>query len=133
MRVEKRKPLPDDRPSAEPPQQAQDRTDKTVAAQGETQRATARMPHERDESADEQAGASLSDPIGNYAHADAVRGIPDTSRAQQTDETYHRLRASAPAATGPGQRPGEAPGVRKEKEKEAPGGVSAPAPGASRR
>ncbi len=128
MRVEKREPLPDDRASAEPPRQAPDRNDKTVTAQGETQRAVPRMPHERDESADEQGGASLSDPIGNYAHADAARGMPDTSRAQQADETYHRLRAAAPAAAGPGQPPGETP-----REQGAAPGVSAPAPGASRR
>lgn len=128
MRVEKRVPLPDDRQSVEPPRQAPDRNDKTVTAQGETQRAVPRMPHERDESADEQAGASLSDPIGRYAHADAARGMPDTSRAEQTDETYHQLRAPLPEPARAGQPQGETP-----REPGAAPGVSAPAPGASRR
>ncbi len=51
------------------------------------------MPHERDESADSQGrGQASADVIGRAAHADQARGLADTSRAAESDATYHRLR-----------------------------------------
>ncbi len=51
------------------------------------------MPHERDESSDSQAqGQASADVIGRAAHADQTRGLTDTSRAAESDATYHRLR-----------------------------------------
>ena len=76
-------------------------TSKTLTAQGETQEAVPRMPHEHDESADSQSRAPtpLQD-VGRAAHEDARRGAPDTTRAEQADATYHRLREDA-RAEGP--------------------------------
>ncbi len=69
----------------------------TSSAQGETPRAVPRTPHERDESADQQAsehpGAKR---IGQLAHDDVMHGVADTSRSAETDQTYHRLRQDAP-------------------------------------
>jgi hypothetical protein len=45
-----------------------------------------RMPHERDESSDEQ-GSPPRD-IMKKAHDDAVSGKADTSRAEATEKTY---------------------------------------------
>jgi hypothetical protein len=68
----------------------------TVTAQGETQSPKARMPHERDESSDSQAGDNAqARRMGEIAHDDVVDGQQDTSKAQETDATYHRLREDA--------------------------------------
>lgn len=53
-----------------------------------------RLPHERDESSDSQPDA---DPTaqnrakGRQAHEDTRRGVRDTTRGEQADETYRRL------------------------------------------
>ena len=71
----------------------------TVTAQGETQSPKAREPFEHDESADSQAADSASNrEMGQIAHDAQVSGQQDTSRAQESDATYHRLQQeSAPA------------------------------------
>ena len=66
---------------------------RTETQQGETQQTVDRMPHERDESADSQAGTpAAAQEIGRAAHEDQTRGVADTSRSAETDATYHRLR-----------------------------------------
>jgi hypothetical protein len=71
----------------------------TVTAQGETQSPKPRMPHERDESADSQAPDNAqARRIGEIAHDDVVEGQQDTSKALETDATYHGLRQDAPPA-----------------------------------
>ena len=66
---------------------------KTITAQGENQAPKARMPHERDESADSQAaGDPGARRIGQIAHDDLAEGLQDTSKAQELDATYHRVR-----------------------------------------
>lgn len=71
----------------------------TVTAQGETQSPKARQPFERDESADSQAADSqeIRD-MGELAHAAATSPQQDTSKAQETDATYHRMREGADPA-----------------------------------
>ena len=39
--------------------------------------------------------------VGRLAHADVEHGLVDTSRSVETDQTYHRLRESAPEAGKP--------------------------------
>lgn len=68
----------------------------TVTSQGENQAPKARMPHERDESADSQsAEAPGTRRMGQIAHDAEVAGQQDTSKARETDATYHRLREDA--------------------------------------
>ena len=68
----------------------------TVTAQGENQAPKARMPYERDESADSQAPeAPGTRRMGQIAHDAEVDGQQDTSKARETDATYHRLREDA--------------------------------------
>ena len=68
----------------------------TVMSQGENQAPKARMPHERDESADSQAAEDPSTRrMGQIAHDAQVDGQQDTSKARETDATYHRLREDA--------------------------------------
>lgn len=68
----------------------------TVTAQGENQAPKARMPHERDESADSQApDDSSTRRMGQIAHDSVAEGELDTSKARETDATYHRLRDDA--------------------------------------
>ena len=71
----------------------------TVTAQGENQAPKARTPNERDESADSQSAENPdARRMGAIAHDDVVEGQQDTSKAQETDATYHRLQqASDPA------------------------------------
>jgi hypothetical protein len=71
----------------------------TVTAQGETQQPKARMPHERDESSDSQAAENPTmGHMGTMAHDDVVQGHQDTSKSQELDATYHRLREDAKPA-----------------------------------
>jgi hypothetical protein len=49
-------------------------------------RSVPRMPHERDESSDQQGGPPPE--IMKKAHDDAVSDKVDTSRAEATDKTY---------------------------------------------
>lgn len=68
----------------------------TVMSQGENQAPKARMPYERDESADSQAAdSSTARRMGQIAHDAQVDGQQDTSKARETDATYHRLREDA--------------------------------------
>jgi hypothetical protein len=65
----------------------------TETAQGETQSPKARMPHERDESADSQGAENASSRrMGQIAHDDVEEGQQDTSKAQELDATYQRVR-----------------------------------------
>ncbi|MBC5785522.1 hypothetical protein H8N03_21460 [Ramlibacter sp. USB13] len=71
----------------------------TVTAQGENQAPKARQPHEHDESADSQAADSPQiREMGEIAHRAATSGQQDTSKAQETDATYHRVRETADPA-----------------------------------
>jgi hypothetical protein len=71
----------------------------TVTAQGENQVPKAQTPNERDESSHSQAGDNPSARrMGEIAHDDVMEGQQDTSKAQEMDATYHRVRqASEPA------------------------------------
>jgi len=70
----------------------------TVTAQDENQAPKARQPNEHDESADSQAADSDSiRAMGERAHAATERGEQDTTRGQESDATYHRMREGAPA------------------------------------
>ena len=70
----------------------------TVTAQGETQLPKARTPNERDESADNQGSEGAEDArrMGTLAHHDLVKGKQDTSKGQELDATYHRVRQESP-------------------------------------
>ena len=68
----------------------------TATAQGENQAPKARQPNEHDESADSQAADSDTiREMGQIAHAATESGQQDTSRGQETDATYERLRKGA--------------------------------------
>ena len=63
----------------------------TVTSQGENQAPKARMPHERDESADSQsAGNASARRIGELAHDDVVEGQPDTGKGPALDAAYEK-------------------------------------------
>jgi hypothetical protein len=63
----------------------------TVVQQGENQAPKARMPHERDESADSQSpDASSSRRMGQLAHDDVVEGQPDTDKGPALDAAYEK-------------------------------------------
>ena len=63
----------------------------TVVQQGENQAPKARMPHERDESADSQAqDAPSTQRIGQIAHDDVMEGQPDTEKGPVMDAAYER-------------------------------------------
>lgn len=69
----------------------------TTMVQGETQERVPRMPHERDESADQQARMEPSNHrVGERAHGDAQRGVADTTRGAESDATYEKLRGERP-------------------------------------
>lgn len=85
--------------SPDPSPQARHPSGNTSSAQGETQRPVPRLPHELDESADQQAQRQPAvERIGRLAHDDVAHGVADTSRSVETDETYHRLRQDTPRA-----------------------------------
>jgi hypothetical protein len=75
----------------------------TVTAQGENQAPKARMPHERDESADSQSAENASARrMGQMAHDDVAEGQQDTTKGQELDATYHRVQQeSDPAPVDP--------------------------------
>ena len=55
------------------------------------------MPHERDESADEQVRKEPSaQRLGQAAHDDLERGLVDTSKAPELDATYEQVRDGEP-------------------------------------
>jgi hypothetical protein len=63
----------------------------TVVQQGENQAPKARMPHERDESADSQSpDASSTRRMGQLAHDDVVEGQPDTDKGPALDAAYEK-------------------------------------------
>lgn len=63
----------------------------TVLVQGENQVPKARMPHERDESADSQAGdASSTRRMGRIAHDSETSGQVDTGKGPALDAAYER-------------------------------------------
>lgn len=69
----------------------------TTMSQGEDQHAVPRMPHERDESADQQPAMEPSNErVGRAAQADAQRGVADTSKGAELDATYDKLREGMP-------------------------------------
>jgi len=71
----------------------QPRQSNTVPVQGETQQATPRMPHERDESADSQAAGEPSQRrVGQAAHDDLERGLVDTDKGPALDRAYDKVR-----------------------------------------
>jgi hypothetical protein len=49
-----------------------------------------RLPHERDESVDCQAGEKRK--IIQQASADIKRGLRDTDRGEESNRTYHKLK-----------------------------------------
>ncbi|MBL0421427.1 hypothetical protein JI739_13790 [Ramlibacter sp. AW1] len=63
----------------------------TQPAQGETQQPVPRRQYERDQSADSQVADNPSmGSIGRIAQTDAERGVADTSKGKELDETYQR-------------------------------------------
>lgn len=69
----------------------------TVLVQGENQVPKARMPHERDESADSQQPASAQvQRMGNIAKDSLDRGERDTSKADAMDATYEKVKGGQP-------------------------------------
>lgn len=85
----------------------------TVSAQGETTapQVKPREPYERDESADSQAADSPEiERMGAIAHASAARGDQDTTKGQELDATYRRVRESATPT--PQDKPRRKPGER---------------------
>ena len=69
----------------------------TTMAQGENQHPVPRMPHERDESADQQPKMEPSNErMGKVAQADAKRGVADTTKGAELDATYDKLREDIP-------------------------------------
>ena len=68
----------------------------TRPAQGEKQEPVPRMPHERDESADQQGpGEASGRAIGKVAHDDIERGAVDTDKGPVLDKTYDKVREGA--------------------------------------
>jgi hypothetical protein len=79
----------------------------TVTTQGETTvpRVKPRAPHERDESADSQAADSPEiDRMGEIAHDSAAQGHEDTTKGQELDATYQRVRETE--TRSPRDKPG---------------------------
>ena len=66
----------------------------TVPAQGEVQQRSPRAPHERDESADQQAGAAetSSQRMAERGGNDVERGLVDTDKGAAMQETYEKVR-----------------------------------------
>lgn len=48
------------------------------------------LPHERDETVGMTGG--IADPVIQQAHRDVERGIEDTSRSNETDQAYRKLK-----------------------------------------
>lgn len=67
----------------------------TVPAQGETQDAAPKTPHERDESTDSQALREASGSrMGQQAHDDLQQGQVDTDKGPQMDAVYDKIRGA---------------------------------------
>ncbi len=72
---------------------------RTTPSQGETTtpHEVPRLPHERDLSADSQAGGEASGKkMGAQAHEDLKRGMTDTDKGPVMDRTYQKVK-SGPA------------------------------------
>ncbi len=118
------------------PEQADPAADDTTAGSPLTPRQASlksriRLPHERDQDTamtDEPAQA----PPLQQAAEDLARGLKDTSRANETDATYHRLHETAPDA--PAQRASQALDSPRSPQPAAPEArpAGAPGPGAGR-
>lgn len=78
----------------------------TVTAQGENQAPKAQEPYERDESAASQSADNPSmERIGKIAHDAQAKGQEDTTKGQELDATYQKVRAaSTPAPRGKPER-----------------------------
>ncbi len=86
--------LPDTGLGTDRPEQ---RKGNTHRAQGEDQTVRPRVPAERDESADQQAGHDETlHAKAELARRDLERGLTDTSKGAELDATYDRLRADLP-------------------------------------
>ncbi|MBA2965689.1 MULTISPECIES: hypothetical protein [Ramlibacter] len=73
------------------------RRNDTVTQQGEDRHGTPRLPHERDESADQQASTEPSGRrMARAGRADVERGVTDTSKGAELDATYDQLRKDLP-------------------------------------
>lgn len=71
----------------------------TQMEQGETQESVPRMPHERDESADSQRKMEPSNQrMGRAAQKDVEAGLQDTSKANEMDDAYERMKSDLPDA-----------------------------------
>lgn len=69
----------------------------TIPVQGDKQERSLRAPHERDESADNQAGNEPSaQRMAELGREDVERGVVDTGKGPVLDETYEKLREETP-------------------------------------
>lgn len=69
----------------------------TTTVQGEDQHRVPRAPHERDESADDQAASEPSqERVARKGREDAERGVADTTKGAELDATYDKLREDVP-------------------------------------
>jgi len=85
------------RPRREPGNPAA-RQGNTLPAQGEVQQRAPRAPHERDESADRQAGGAEASArrMAQRGGDDLERGLVDTDKGPALHETYDKLRKGTP-------------------------------------
>jgi hypothetical protein len=73
------------------------RANDTVMQQGEDQHGVPRMPHERDESADQQGQQEPSGRrMARAGRQDVEAGVTDTSKGAELDATYDKLREDLP-------------------------------------
>ena len=64
----------------------------TIPQQGERQERSPRMPHERDESVQSQeADEPSATQVGEIARRDVERGVRDTTKQAELEETYDKL------------------------------------------
>ncbi len=89
---------------ARAPQLDRTPTDSPLTPKEASIKSSLRLPHERDEDTamtGRDGSGQASERIAQAAE-DLAAGRKDTSRANETDQTYHRLHESEP---GPGARP----------------------------
>lgn len=76
------------------------RTSASRSTQGEASGVQPRLPNERDESADSQAGGTPgAQAMGRQALRDLERGLADTSMAPVTDRTYRAVKGGDESGT----------------------------------
>jgi hypothetical protein len=70
----------------------------TLPEQDETQQAVPRAPHERDESADQQArgGEASARRMAEQGRGDVERGLVDTDKGPALHEAYDKVREGTP-------------------------------------